>query len=493
MINKKRNFILNIIGGILIFILMSSFWIFSYYLGKLNILPAKYLIGGVIGIVIVILILMFLLFRKKANVLKAIAVVIVFILAILFNKGTIYLANTYDFLASTNKDYDTLTYAVMVLDNNSYNKIEDLKDKNILYYDDEYKVEIKKELESKISYQESLSNEVGNILDKLLSLEVDAIVLEENTLELLKEERTLEEVRLKTIYTFSLEVKAHIEKTEEIIVDSSLGNKTISNAGNKDVLILYISGIDQYGDVVSARGRSDVNQLVIVNLKTNHILLLNTPRDYYVQLAGTSGLRDKLTHAGIYGVNKSIQTLENLYNIDINHYVRVNFNTLIKVVDVIGGIDVNSDQAFRAYTNGNVYVNEGWNHFNGTAALAYSRERYAYTTGDNHRGANQQQVIAAILDKLTTSSVLISKYNSILETLRGSFQTDMSISEITSFIRYQIDKMPKWKIDSYAVVGVGSKNYTYSMGMNYLLYVMEPNMSSVNTAKEKIRGVLNET
>ena len=255
---------------------------------------------------------------------------------------------------------------------------------------------------------------------------------------------------------------------------------------------MYISGIDQYGNVNSVRGRSDVNQLAIVNPKTNHILLVNTPRDFYVQLAGTTGLRDKLTHAGIYGIDKSIKTLENLYSIDISHYVRVNFNTVIKVVDVIGGIDIESDKAFRAWTNKNVYVEKGWNHFDGAQALAYARERLTYVDGDHHRGRNQQQVITAILNKVTNSKVLISKYNSILGALDGSFQTDMSMEEITSFIRYQIDKMPHWNIESIAVTGSGDMQPTYSMGSKLKLYVMEPNMNSVNEAKKRINEVLNE-
>ena len=236
-----------------------------------------------------------------------------------------------------------------------------------------------------------------------------------------------------------------------------------------------------------------MNQLVVVNPKTNHILLVNTPRDYYVRLAGTIGLKDKLTHAGIYGINKSIDTLEDLYDININHYLRVNFNTLVKVVDVIGGIDVYSDKTFNSFHIKGWTVSKGLNHFNGKEALAYSRERYAYIDGDHHRGRNQQDVITAIINKITTSKVLISKYNSILNVLDGSFQTDISTSGITSFIKYQLDKMPSWKVESIAVSGYNSYNYTYSMGYNYKLYVMEPDYDSIETAKEKIKEVLNES
>ena len=232
--------------------------------------------------------------------------------------------------------------------------------------------------------------------------------------------------------------------------------------------------------------------LAVVNPLTNHILLVNTPRDYYVQLAGTTGYKDKLTHAGIYGIEKSIKTLEDLYDIDITHYLRVNFNTVIKVVDIIGGIDIYSDKAFTCYTNTKVHVKEGLNHFGGKEALAYARERYAYTTGDHHRGENQQQVIKAIFEKVTTSTILISKYNTILNSLNGSFQTDMSMNEITSFIKHQLDKMPNWTIDTTAVTGTGAMDYTHSMGSKLKLYVMKPDENSIEKAKEKINEVLNE-
>ena len=313
----------------------------------------------------------------------------------------------------------------------------------------------------------------------MLNKNTDAIVLEESYLTLAYEEIKDFKDSVKVIDTFSIKAKVHKENKDEKI-------------NFEEPFVLYISGIDQYGNVNSVRGRSDVNQLVVVNPKTHHILLVNTPRDYYVQLYNTTGLRDKLTHAGIYGIDKSIKTLEKFYDIDINYYLRVNFNSLIKVVDVIGGIDIYSDKSFVAHTNKSVKVKEGWNSFNGTQALAYSRERYAYITGDHHRGANQQQVIEAIINKVTQSSVLISKYNSILNALDGTFQTDMSTNMITSFIKYQLDNMPKWEVESIAVTGYNSSNYTYSMGMRYKLYVMEPDYNSVEKAKKKMNEVLNE-
>lgn len=481
----KKDKILKILlnGSRLLFtvIIIVNLFAFSYFLIKLNIVPTKYLVGGLIVACLFFLLFLYFMYSKKNIVIKGISVICLLLCSIGFLYGTKYIVNTYTFIENTKIDYDTLSYSVLVLSDSGYNSIEDLKEKSILYLDNDYKEEIRNELNKKITYQEVLNKEFGSVIDGLLNSENDAIVLEESYITIVKDEMEDFENKTKVIYSFDVREKSHIENEEQ------KENITIT----MEPFILYISGIDQWGNRVSTRGRSDVNQLAIVNPKTNHILLVNTPRDYYVQLDGTTGLRDKLTHAGIYGVEKSIKTLENLYDIDITHYLRVNFNTVVKVVDVIGGIDIQSDQAFKP-RHGKEYVVKGWNHFDGSMALAYARERYAYTTGDHHRGANQQQVIMAIIDKVTKSSVLISKYNSILNTLNGSFNTDMSTNEITSFIKYQLDKMPSWKIESYAVTGSGSMDYTYSMGSKYKLYVMEPNMSTVNTAKTKINEVLNE-
>lgn len=474
----KKKLLINILSILILIVCLTSLTMFSYSLFRLNVIPTKYLVLGYIVLILVIGILFYLIFRKKNIVVKVVSVILVGLLSSSFIYVSGYLNNTNEFFESTHKSYDTLNYSVIVLKESNYKKISDLKDKNIAYIDDDYKNDIKNNLK-KISYNEHLFTDLSVIADDLLNKNTDAIVLEESYLTLAYEEIKDFKDSVKVIDTFSIKAKVHKENKDEKI-------------NFEEPFVLYISGIDQYGNVNSVRGRSDVNQLVVVNPKTHHILLVNTPRDYYVQLYNTTGLRDKLTHAGIYGIDKSIKTLEKFYDIDINYYLRVNFNSLIKVVDVIGGIDIYSDKSFTAHTNKSVKVKEGWNSFNGTQALAYSRERYAYITGDHHRGANQQQVIEAIINKVTQSSVLISKYNSILNALDGTFQTDMSTNMITSFIKYQLDNMPKWEVESIAVTGYNSSNYTYSMGMRYKLYVMEPDYNSVEKAKKKMNEVLNE-
>ena len=245
--------------------------------------------------------------------------------------------------------------------------------------------------------------------------------------------------------------------------------------------VLYISGIDTYGDI-STVSRSDVNIMVVVNPRTHQILLVSTPRDYYVQLHGTTGIRDKLTHSGIYGIDMSVKTMEDLYGTPINYYMRINFSSLTKIIDTLGGVDVNSQYQFTA---GGYSFNVGINHLNGKQALAFSRERHSFEEGDRTRGSNQELVIEAIIAKMNDSQTIFN-YQQILTSLQNTIQTDMGSDSIMALVKNQLDSMSKWSVESISVNGADSHNYTYSMG-NVMLYVMEPDVDSLNFAKIKIQ------
>lgn len=241
--------------------------------------------------------------------------------------------------------------------------------------------------------------------------------------------------------------------------------------------VLYISGRDAGGSL------SDVNQLAVVNPRIHRILLINTPRDYYVPLAGKTGLSDKLTHAGTYGMDTSIETLENLYDVDINYYVQINFDSLVGLVDRLGGIDVDSAYAFDEFT-------VGMNHLTGAQALRFARNRAAFSGGDRVRGENQQRVITAIIRKLSNPSTVVN-YTSILGAMEGSFITNFGSDNIAKFAKNQISSNPNWSVQTYAVDGAGAMVYTYSYPRQRL-YVMLPNQDTVNTAKQKIADILSE-
>ena len=451
---------------------------FFYLLIKCNIIPGKYFYPMLIGVLFLFLSAFVLDFFSNKKILHVLSVVVFLLLSIVSIISSTYLGTTYRFLKNTQAKGEYLSYSVFVLKDSKITDLNGLKNKNITYFDDLYVSEVKVELQKQISYSENITSNVSDAYDSLKNNDTNAIVLEKGYYSLAKEEISDFSKNVKSIYSFQIKVENKKSDDKKIEVPA------------EEPFILYISGIDQYGNVDSVRGRSDVNQLMVINPKTNKILIVNTPRDYYVQLPGTTGLRDKLTHAGVYGIDKSVETLESIYDVDINHYVRINFDTLIKTVDIIGGIDVYSDADFITHTTGHIHINKGWNHFNGTQSLAYSRERYAYIDGDHHRGRNQQQVMEAIIHKVTSSDTIIKKYNSILNSLNGSFQTDMDMSFITSCIKYQIDKKPNWNVETIQVTGSASWNYTYSMGYNYYLWVMEPDWNSVSEAKMRIQETL---
>lgn len=248
-------------------------------------------------------------------------------------------------------------------------------------------------------------------------------------------------------------------------------------------IVVYISGSDSRVNVQDAKARSDVNILAVINPTTSKILLVSIPRDYYVRLHGTTGLRDKLTHAGIYGIDMSRQTIEDLLGVKVDKTVKVGFDALETIVDALGGIDIYSDQDLTTLHNKCHFV-VGTQHVNGACALGFSRERYAYATGDRHRGQNQQQVISKILEKATTPAYLL-KLPEILRAADGLFETSFTYNEILDMIKYQIFSNPKWSTESISLDGTGSMQPTYSMpGQN--LYVMLPNDATIIAAKDKI-------
>ncbi len=301
------------------------------------------------------------------------------------------------------------------------------------------------------------------------------------------QQHTVQMALFTTAYMRELQATNNNEIFQQLEILGTIRVKVATKTATADVtkpFVLYISGIDTYGDV-SKTSRSDVNILVAVNPKTHQVLLVNTPRDYYVQLNGTTGTKDKLTHAGIYGVDTSVKTLQDLYNIGINYNIRINFTSLEKLVDAMGGVDVQSEYNF---SSGGFNFVTGTNHVNGTQTLAFSRERHSFEGGDRTRGQNQMKVITAIIAKMTQPSNAL-KAGELVAALQGVFETNMASSDITALIRNQLDTMAKWTVTSTSVDGTGSSQPTYSMGAQRL-YVMIPDEASLNSARQQLKATL---
>ena len=280
---------------------------------------------------------------------------------------------------------------------------------------------------------------------------------------------------------YSDQVKILYQYGIDTVIAQEEENKNVDEPFN-----IYISGID-VSDSITTNSRSDVNIIMTVNPNTHKILLSTTPRDYCGTIPGVSGgQRDKLTHAGIYGVDVSMATLENLYGIDISYYARVNFTSLIRIVDALGGVEVNSEYAFSA---GGYSFQEGTNYLNGEEALAFSRERYSFSAGDNQRGKNQEAVLTGILQKAMSPAILMNA-SQLITSVSDSVETNMTRQEMAKFINMQLSDGASWSIESTAAVGTGDNQACYSSG-SQLLYVMWPDEASVAEISSKMQSILN--
>lgn len=456
----------------LIFIIITGVFITSII--KMNLLPGKYvLIFSLVELILTVLIVCGLAKKHKTYKLNIFSLILAIIFSVIYIFAINYANATNKFLGNMFRDIiETEDYYVVTQKNSQYNKISELKNKNIDLFqiEDDVEKEIKNKSNASLNKKDSIQD-VGN---SLMDGRCDAIAVSSSQYNMLDELIENFKVDTKIIYTAT----HRIEKTDDI-EDSSSGYNVANKAFN-----IYISGIDTSGKISNV-ARSDANIIATVNLSKHEILLTSIPRDYYVTLHSKKA-KDKLTHSGIYGINETVTTVEDLLDIDINYYVRVNFTTVIKLVDILDGVDVNSEYSF---STGAYSFRKGMNHLDGDAALAFSRERYAFIDGDNQRVKNQQKVIEAIVNKVTGSTTILTKYTSILNGLNGCFQTNISQDEISTIVKDQLNSMPSWTIKNNALVGTGSYSSTYSMGSQEL-YVMIPNQTSVKQATTMINDVL---
>lgn len=482
----KSRKIIRIIGMVIAGILSLSTIVLGSMIISINFLPSKYLIPAIVVLVVLALGLDIVMVIKRIKpAIKIPVFVVSTLLSVVYIVGIVYLNQTFNFFSSLRgQDYITEKYYVLVNKDSSYQDIHELQDKSIATYNENIPVyqDAIKQLNTFVKADLKEVDAINALETSLTSNEVDATFISAVHLALLDELASENSAKLSdtTRVLHTIEVK--------VAVDSDNAHPDIDISTQP--FTVFISGIDSYGDISSmTRGRSDVNMLVTVNPNTHEILLTSIPRDYYVQLHGTTGTRDKLTHAGIYGVQMSMQTLEDLLGVEINYYVKVNFSTVTKLVDTIGGVDVYSDQQIRPWTNPKIIIPKGNVHMDGAMALAFARERKSYSTGDRHRVQNQQDVISAIIKKVSSSSVILTKYSEILSDLADCLSTNIGKDEISSLVKLQLDEMPSWQIGQYSLNGSDAHDYTYSMGQQ-MLYVMEPNLETVQTAHDNIKGII---
>lgn len=439
----------------------------------INVLPLEYFIVLVILVLITDLFAIMLLL-SKGRIRNVIGILLTIILLILMIFGITYELNTLDFLKQFGfNSYKTENYNVIVLDSSEYDELEDLNDLSIAHLDlDTHKglqnavTDIKKE----IKFTSLVGEDISDLTEMLESDETSAIILESAQLSIIEEENKEFYDSIRIIWSTDVEIEiAKIGESVDV---------------TKDSFNILISGIDTYGSITKV-SRSDVNILVTVNPSTHSILLTSIPRDYYVLLPEFNEY-DKLTHAGIYGIETSVSAVENLLDTTINYYIKVNFTSLIDIVDALGGITVESNYDFT--TQDGYHFTKGTNKLNGKEALSFARERKAFADGDRIRGQNQELILASLINKAMSASI-ITNYVDLLNALDDKFVTNITDEEITDFIKKQISEMPSWNINAISLDGSNAYDYTYSY-KSQKLYVMKPYEESVLNAKEQINNTL---
>ncbi|MEG0511079.1 MAG: LCP family protein [Clostridia bacterium] len=476
-VKDKRSIVFRIICAVYIILTV----LFFGYIISINMLPTTYLVILAAVILIITGGLSFGIVKKQNKmVINIICSVIACIILAIYGGAYYYLDHTFKFIDTmSNVSEQVEEYYVIANSNSNLKAITDIKKENLYMFATQEDIsDVKNDLKTKSEVTFKEEDNLDTLSTKLLKGKIDLILLSSSQYSMIVDEKENFVKDTKIIYTAVHKIKT--------VIEPETNKEEKSNQKIEDgVFNVYISGIDTSGSINNV-SRSDANIIATINTKTHEVLLTSIPRDYYVTLHSKQA-KDKLTHSGIYGINETLSTIEDLLEIDINYYVRVNFTTLIKVVDAIGGIDVNSDMAFSTvgynFTSGN-------NHLNGNKALAFSRERHAFADGDRQRGKNQQKVIAAIIDKLTSSTTILTKYSNILSSLSSSFQTNIAQKDISALVKGQLDNMTSWTITNVSLDGAGSKATTYSAG-SQKLYVMIPDQATVNDAKTKINTLLN--
>lgn len=456
---------------------------FMIYLYRMNMWPIKY-IGYIGGIVIIAFLAAFMLKHWRWGSVVSVLLSLCMIGIQCYGTYIVYITNNTLTEITQKAETNTDVICVLVLSGDKAKTIEDAKDYN-------FGALTELDRENTDATVEKINNMLGTSIkttahDNLLNLaaslysgKVDAIILNNAYVDIINEfdgYRDFSE-KIRSLY-------ANVVVKSEDATENETEQEEKPFDITKDAFNVYISGIDVAGDVTT-KSRSDVNIIMSINPSTKQILLLSTPRDYYVPLSISGGIKDKLTHAGLYGVDVSMDTLGQLYGIDIDYFVRMNFTGFTDIINILGGIEVYSEYSFSAK---GYHFKSGYNSLMGDAALVFARERKSFASGDNQRGKNQMEVIKAVIEKVE-GSALLNNYTTILESVSDCMQTDISLKEISKLVKMQLNSNKKWNIVSYSVTGSGQSQYTFTVP-NARAYVMEPNQTTVDEAKNLLKRVI---
>ncbi len=467
----------------LLYLLMAV--LFSVVVWRTQMVPGLYF--GLLAVVLaaVAALVIWLTWSGTRKVRYGIGIVLSLLFSLLFAMGSIYVGRT---LQAADK---ITTVKTEVAEMGIYVQANNTDDFNQTASGYTYGILAQMDRENTDQVVEQLNEQLGisiavkeydsltALMDGLFGGETNAVILNSAYLDVLEEMEGYENIRERI-----REVTVTHVETE--VPQASLPAEEAGGSQDQSVFTVYISGVDTRSTELIAKSRCDVNILAVINADTRQVALISTPRDYYVPLSISDGVPDKLTHAGIYGVQVSMDTLSMLYDTPIEYYFRVNFTGFKDIIDALGGVTVVSDYTFDTKNVSGYHFNKGENFMDGDEALAFCRERYAFATGDNQRGKNQLAVIKGVLNKCLSTDMLLH-YTDVLDAVEDSFETSVPYDVISSLVRSQISGGSDWNIVSYSVTGTGDRQVPYSMSQS--VYVMVPDQSTVDQAKSLIQTV----
>ncbi|MBQ9607947.1 MAG: LCP family protein [Lachnospiraceae bacterium] len=482
---KKLQKILKIIGYIICGIQLVISVLTSLYVIRLKVLPTSFLTVTIVLLIILVVILTLMQRWIIPGIIgKFISILISAVLVI----ACFYIDYTYKKLNDmSGVDTKIDNVDVYVLIDDPAQNINDAKGYNfgiLSTLDRENTNNIIIDIESEVGQSISTTeyDSVKDLMQGLYDGTSQAIILNYAYLGFVSDDEEYGDFKDKTKVIFNMDYESTISTDDNIPADYL--------SDREGVFTVLLNGVDTRGTTI-ANSNSDTNIILTVNMNTHQILMINTPRDYYVPLSISGGIPDKLAHSGAYGVDVTIDTLEMLYNVNIDNYVRINFDGFMDIIDELGGITVYSEYDFVGYdsdvVNMSYHFNQGYNDLNGEQALLFARERHAFVDGDRQRGKNQMAVIEGMINK-AISTEMLKNYTNVMERISDSVVTSMSYDEIAELVKYQLTDGPKWEILKYSVTGSDSNSTTYSTG-SAQVYVMVPDENSVNKAKQYLEDI----
>lgn len=493
----KENKVYKVIAILLSIVMIVLMAFFTYQLIKMDILPQNLFIPVILIFVLISLILiLWINLMAHGVVSKVFAMIFVLLYTVSMGIGNFYVYKTDGFMqkVTDHKIGDVKnTVSIIVMDDSNIKDLSSLKGKKVGRLNNVDKVGTNKLLKSVNKKKGSnyfKTKKFDGALSEVEALyngEIDAMILNESYRGNVTSVEEYEHFSTETRVVYS--TSYYTTKKNDSLVVSNI---------TKNPFTILISGNDTTGDV-SELSRSDVNMLVTINPKTSTILLTSMSRDTYVETvcdadgdtACPEGQMDKITHTGIYGLNTTRQTVEKFYDLKVNYSFRVNFTSVIDVVDALDGIDLNVEEGEQCdlfWANMKPGLPVGMHHVDGETALAFARERKAYVDGDYQRVRNQQKVMQAIINRAISSSALVN-YTSFINSLESAFETNMTYDEITDLIKYELQAKPDWKFETYQISGLGDELMCASLGQAASVQV--PDLNTVRIAREKIEAVMN--